>query len=118
MKFRAFWYLMMASIEHDVEVQRRGSIDIMYLIGGDYARMPRPSPETTKLPKQLNESLPRRVVAMHALYDDPMIGPLIIILPLVVSKFRLIRFRSHFGTFNFAGLGRPVLYSDVNIYNK
>ena len=40
---------------------------------------------------------------MHAVYDDPMIGPLIIILPLVVSKFRLIRFRSHYGKFILAG---------------
>ena len=99
LKFRALWYVFMASFENDVEVQRKGTVDIMYLIGGEYARMPRPTPETTKYPKAMNESIPRRVVAMHALYDDPMIGPLMVILPLVVDKFKLIRFRSHYGKY-------------------
>ena len=89
---------MMASIENDVEVQRRGTVDIFYFIGGDISKIPTPNSENTKLPKKCHDSVPRRVVGMHALYDDPRMGPLMFIIPLLVSKVKMIRFRSHYGS--------------------
>ena len=91
------WYLMMASIEHDVDVQRRGTVDVFYLIGGDILKIPSPTSENVQLPKQIHDSIPRRVVGLHALYDDPRMGPLMYIIPLLLSTFKLIRFRSHYG---------------------
>ena len=91
------WYLMMASIEHDVDVQRRGTVDVFYLIGGDILKIPSPTSENVQLPKQIHDSIPRRVVGLHAVYDDPRMGPLMYIIPLLLSTFKLIRFRSHYG---------------------
>ena len=95
------WYVMMAIIEHDVEVQRRGTVDVFYLIGGNASNIPHPNPNNMEMPRKFHQSLPRRVVAMHALYCDPMMGPFMMILPLLVSKFKLIRFRSHYGMLYF-----------------
>ena len=87
----------MACIEHDVEVQRRGCVDIFYLIGGCVSNLAHAEPSKTDIPRKFHQSLPRRVVAMHAVYSDPMMGPFMILLPYLVSKFKLARFRSHYG---------------------
>lgn len=89
---------MMAMLEHDVEVQRRGTVDVFYFIGGSTSFIPIPDSKNVEMPKKFHQSLPRRVVAMHALYCDPMMGPAMMIAPLVVSKFKLVRFRSHYGS--------------------
>ena len=104
------WYLFMACIEHDVEVQRRGCVDLFYLIGGCVSNLAHAEPSKTDMPRKFHQSLPRRVAALHAVYSDPMMGPFMILLPYLVSKFKLARFRSHYGKWSSLPLYASVYY--------
>ena len=92
------FYILMAALENDADVQRRGCVYVFNFLGGHNSNIPPPTPQNLRMPKQFHTCLPRKICAMHAVYDDPAMGPLLIVLALIVPKLQAIRFRSHFGS--------------------
>ena len=93
------FYSLMAAVEDDADVQRRGSVYVFNFLGGHTSNLQPPTPQNLRMPKQFHTCLPRRIAAMHAIYDDAALGPFLIVLALILPKLQAIRFRSHFGTF-------------------
>ena len=105
--FRAMWYLRMSMIEQDVIAQRKGVVEIAYLIGGTN-QLILPDPE---MPQQVEASLPIRHVAMHIVHENKgniFFSAFMGLLPMFAPMFKFIRFRTHNGKLFFFPLSFDV----------
>ena len=94
-QLKCIWYVKMAALE-DVEVQRRGFVNVMYNLDIDkyeafYVDVLR------RIKRIINDSLPYRNVSHHYCLNDPKFVPALSLLQLVAGKENRVRFRTHFG---------------------
>jgi hypothetical protein len=96
MKIGGIWYVMMTNLQRDKEAQRNGFVFVLYY-GTDPGFPLQEHFARAKMARKIWGSLPFRLVGMHACYDDSKLRPMLSVIPALMEKARLVRFRAHFG---------------------
>ena len=95
-QFRCMWYQLMAAIESDEAVQRKGFVTVSYNVG--CRKMDSSFYENLKRVGLLMEAIPSRNCGLHFCYDNPQLRPLALLIQSTVNRENRLRFRTHYGT--------------------
>lgn len=93
-KMRSAFYSYMDISKSD-ETQRKGYVDILYLLGAEFDFCGREL--AWKLPKLIHEAIPLRLAGNHICYDKFFVSPLIHLGMLSTGTPARLRLRSHYG---------------------
>lgn len=89
------WYLALAILEEDEEVQKAGVIEVFFA-NGAFDNKAKITDYSTKGTASLL-SLPIRLAGMHFCYSNPAPQPIIRILQMAFGAVNRLRFRAHYG---------------------
>ena len=95
-----FFYQVMSTFRHDVVAQKLGIVMIAYTVGRNVFSTWQHSKDILQLPV-FRECLPYREAAFHFCYNSTAIQTVISIQQKLSNKEHRVRFRSHYGTFQF-----------------
>ena len=110
-QLRVFWYATMCAYENEA-IQRRGQVLLIFntnnvissvtpaaATGGEPAAQP-----STTIDRQaiwglgrLTTSLPMRLTALHYLYEDDIVKPIVALMQMAVGTYQRLRMRAHSG---------------------
>ena len=82
----------------DEEIQKRGAVIIVYLIGRRHDSVPDRGINAWKVATMTNVALPIRMNSVHICYDNPNLRPIFSFAIHALDTFARVRYRSHFGT--------------------
>ena len=89
------WYLALQKVESDVEVQKRGLVEVFYS-NGALMKVPRINEHITKGFSGLL-GLPVRYAGFHFCYNNPLFKPVMQLAQMAFGSENRLRFRAHYG---------------------
>jgi hypothetical protein len=92
------WYLAMAAVEHNDDVQKNGVVEVFFANGALGKRIDIMEHLTKGFSALL--CLPIRFAGIHFCYDNAVFKPIVQLMQMVFGAGNRLRFRSHFGTFD------------------
>ena len=93
---RYTWYNMFNVLLADEDVQRRGSVDVLYFV--DMKGIPDHLIKFVRDSHHMLSAMPCRPCGFHVCYNNELIRPFLAFLHMVTSKERKLRERMHFGS--------------------
>jgi hypothetical protein len=93
---RSSWYSIFNELLADEDVQKRGTIDVMYFV--DMKGIPDSMLTYVRDSHHILSEMPCRPCGFHVCYNNNLIRPFLSFLHMVTSKDRKLRERLHFGS--------------------
>jgi hypothetical protein len=93
---RSTWYSVFNELLADEDVQKRGTIDVLYFV--DMEGIPDAMLKYVRDSHHILDALPCRPCGFHVCYNNNLIRPFLSFLHMVTSKDRKLRERLHFGS--------------------
>lgn len=89
------WYLALAAVEEDEDIQKQGFVEIFFA-NGALGKQRQISEHMTKGFGGLL-SLPIRFAGIHFCYDNPVFKPVVQLAQMAFGAGNRLRFRAHYG---------------------
>jgi hypothetical protein len=114
-QLRAYYYVLMRSVEDDEEVQKRGVVGCGYCLGGGLNF----DLQVVRKTANLRSALPARFDSVHVCYNDPLLMPLFSLGMVIMGAHSRMRFRTHYGSdeecqYQLSSFGIPISAFPVN----
>ena len=94
-QIRMVWYQMMSQLEKDIDLQRKGMVDILYNVG--VTTQGKVFADMAAKAYLLRDGLPFRMAALHYCFDNKSLAPAMSLVQLIIGKEARARFRAHLG---------------------